>query len=118
MRLLVPLVALAVVSLAALLAVTGPAVATEAEEPGDAATVEPTDGEEAPAGEEVDGEGEAGDEEDARKVELPLGFDDPYSLVGWGLLALVGIAGLFAARTMIKQLRGERSRADGSWRAR
>lgn len=94
-------------ALAAAAAVTvlaaGPAWATEGEEP--------ATGTEAPA----EGEGE---EHGHTKIEPPLGFDDPQELVGWGFLALTGLAGAVALGNAAKQLRGRRPQADGSWRPR
>lgn len=101
--------ALAAAAAATMLA-AGPVWATEAEEPTPEATAE-----EAPA------EGEAGEEEHeagSDKIELPLGFESPYELVGWGLLALTGLAGAAALATAYKQLKGRRPQADGSWRPR
>lgn len=106
-------------ALAAAAAVTmlaaGPVWATEGEEP--------ATGTEAPAGEapaegEAPAGGEGGEEHGRTKIEPPLGFDDPQELVGWGFLALTGLAGALALANAAKQLRGRRPQADGSWRPR
>lgn len=92
----------------------GPVWAAEGEEA--PATEAPAD--EAPAeGEEpAEGghEGEGGDE----KIQPPLGFEDPQELVGWGFLALTGLAIAAGLANGAKQLKGTRPQADGSWRPR
>lgn len=79
-----------------------------------------TEGEEAPANEAPAGEAPAedGQEGGGEKIQPPMGFDDPQELVGWGFLALTGLAIAAGLANGAKQLKGTRSQADGSWRPR
>lgn len=76
-----------------------------------------TAGDEEPAATTSPAEGESGGHERV-KIEPPMTFTDPQDVVGWGLLGLTGLTILAASVNALKQLRGERPRADGSWRPR
>lgn len=102
--------------------VAGPVSATESGGSGEspAATEAPAGEAGAEGGAEGEGaaEGEGEGEHGHTKIQPPLGFDEPKELVGWGFLALTGLAGLAAAYNGMKQLKGSRPQADGSWRPR
>ncbi len=104
--------ALAAAAAATVLA-AGPVWATETGGGGESpATTEEAPADEAPA--EGGHEGEGGD----NKIHPPLGFDSPQELVGWGFLALTGLAVAVGLANGVKQLKGRRPQADGSWRPR
>lgn len=107
----------------ALIVTAGPVSAAGSGGESPAATESPAQGEGGAAGEGAEGgaEGagaEGGHEEGRTKIQPPLGFDEPKELVGWGFLALTGLAGMAAAANAVKQLKGRRPQADGSWRPR
>lgn len=102
--------ALAAAAAATVLA-AGPVWATETGGESPATT------EEAPAGEAPAEEGQEG-EGGQDKIQPPLGFDSPQELVGWGFLALTGLAIAVGLANGVKQLKGRRPQADGSWRPR
>ena len=100
--------------------VAGPVSATESggSEGSPAATEAPAGEAGAEGGAEGEGAAEGEGEGGHTKIQPPLGFDEPKELVGWGFLMLTGLAGLVAAYHMLKQLKGTRPQADGSWRPR
>jgi hypothetical protein len=52
------------------------------------------------------------------KIPLPVDLDTPYGLFGAFLILCLIAAGVYGLRTAVKNLRGERPQADGSWRWR
>lgn len=110
------LASLVAAALVAAALVAAPAVAqTPAEEP--AGTEAPATGEPVPPGEEAPLE-EGEHEEEGVKREFPLDLEDDEGIVGLVFLLISGAVGLFALRTFVKQLRGDRPQASGGWRPR
>ncbi len=120
--------------LAAAAFVVVPASATEAQSPGGEASPGAQGGEagggegggeaggaeggEAGGAEGGEAGGAEGEEGDDGKSPFPLDLTDPQDILGLFLLGLVGLGIVAASANALKQLRGERSQADGSWRPR
>ena len=114
-RRLLPLLLLACVALTLLVA--APTWAQESEPAGSEPASEPA-GTESPTSDLPDpGEGDE-EEGGSGKIKLPLDLEDRQDLLGLVLLAVVAAAAGLALMGAVKQLRGERSQADGTWRPR
>ena len=108
---------LVLVCVALTLLVAAPTSAQESEPAGSETASEPA-GTESPT-EDLPDEGEEDEEEGGtRKIKLPLDLEDKQDLLGLGLLVAVAAAAGLALMGAVKQLRGERSQADGTWRPR
>jgi hypothetical protein len=57
-------------------------------------------------------------EREGDKHQFPLDLETPYGIFGLFLIICLAAAGIFGLVTAVKNLRGERPQADGSWRWR
>ena len=108
-----PLLILCCLALA--LALTTPAWAQPASPPetgaSEPAETEPAESEPA---EELPDDGA----DDDGKIRLPLDLEDKQDLLGLLLIGIIALGGAVALMGAVKQLRGDRPQADGTWRPR